>query len=133
MAGAEPVAHSPEDLLRLIEERLNAGDADGVAALYEQDAILVADPEKIVEGRAAILEGLRNFLAIKPRMVLNASRIVRNGNLAIVYQDWTISGTRPGGSIFSVDVRPTVVVRAQSDGSWRVAIDDPSVDEAPEG
>ena len=45
----------------------------------------------------------------------------------------TISGTRPDNSSFSVDVRPTVVARAQPDGTWRVVIDDPSVDAADHG
>jgi uncharacterized protein (TIGR02246 family) len=121
-------ARSPEDLLRLFEDGLNAGDADAVAALYEASAILVAEPQRVVKGRAAILDGLKNFVAVKPRMVLNASRIVRNGDIAILYSDWTMSGTRPDGTTFSVDVRPTVVAREHTDGVWRVAIDDPSVD-----
>jgi ketosteroid isomerase-like protein len=33
-------AAKPEDVTRLIVERLNAGDASGVAALYEPDAVL---------------------------------------------------------------------------------------------
>ena len=123
-------ARSPEDILRLFEDGLNAGDADAVASLYEATAILVAEPQRIVKGREAILDGLRNFVAAKPRMVLNASRIVRNGDIAILYSDWTMSGDRPDGSRFSVDVRPTVIARAHADGVWRIAIDDPSVDDA---
>ena len=33
-------AAEPEDLARLFVERANAGDADGLAALYEPDAVL---------------------------------------------------------------------------------------------
>ena len=123
-------ASSPDDLHRLFEQGLNAGNADAVAALYEEDAILVAEPDKIVKGRAAILDGLKNFLAIKPRMTLNAARVVRNGDIAILYSDWTISATRPDGSRFSSDVRPTVIARRHADGLWRIVIDDPSVDES---
>lgn len=127
-------AQSPEDILQLFQDGFRAHDAEAVAALYEADAILVADPEHIVKGRADILDGLKNFLAIKPRMVLNASRIVRKGDIAILYSDWTMSGVRQNGTSFSVDVRPTVIVRAQTDGTWLVAIDDPSVDDpATEG
>ena len=44
----------PEDLTRLFVERSNAGDAAGVAALYEEDAVLAYPPGKQTLGRAAI-------------------------------------------------------------------------------
>ena len=126
-------ARTPDDLHQLFLTRINAGDAEAVAALYEEDAILAADPQKVVRGRAAILDGLKNFLAIRPRMVLNAGRVLRNGSVAILYSDWTISATKPDGSLLSVDVRPTVVAREQPDGTWLVVIDDPSVGETATG
>ena len=36
----EARATEPEDVTRLVAERLNAGDAAGVAALYEPQAVL---------------------------------------------------------------------------------------------
>ena len=33
-------ARTPEDLTRLFVERANAGDADGLAALYAPDAVM---------------------------------------------------------------------------------------------
>ena len=47
-------AAEPEDLARLFVERANAGDADGLAALYEPDAVLAFPPGQVTEGRAAI-------------------------------------------------------------------------------
>jgi uncharacterized protein (TIGR02246 family) len=122
-------ARSPDDIHRLFAEGLNAGNAEAVADLYEDDAILVSDPKRIVKGRAAIRDGLINFLSIKPRLTLHAARVVRNGEIAILYSDWTIVGANPDGSSMSVDVRPTHVTRRQADGTWRIVIDDPSVDE----
>ena len=98
-------------------------------SLDEEDAILVSDPKRIIKGRAAILDGLINFLSIKPRLTLNASRVVRNGGLAILYSDWTIVGRNPDGSSMSVDVRPTHIARQQPDGAWCIVIDDPSVED----
>ncbi|HEU4543224.1 MAG TPA: hypothetical protein VFR23_18990 [Jiangellaceae bacterium] len=37
---AREQAFQPEDLSRFIVERLNAGDVDGMVALYEPDAVL---------------------------------------------------------------------------------------------
>jgi uncharacterized protein (TIGR02246 family) len=123
-------AQTPDDIHRLFADGINAGDADAVAALYEEDAILVADPNNIVRGREAILDGLKNFLTIGPRMTLNGARVVRNGDIALLYSDWTIKGKNPNGSLMTVDVRPTLVARRQADGAWKVVIDDPSVDAA---
>jgi hypothetical protein len=39
MSG-EAKAMQPEEVTRLVAERLNAGDAAGVAALYEPQAVL---------------------------------------------------------------------------------------------
>ena len=64
---------------------------------------------------------------------LNAARIVRNGDVALLYSDWTISSTSPEGVISTIDVRPTHVARQQPDGEWKFVIDDPSVDEPPAG
>src|ERR1051325_2603754 len=106
-------ANSPDDIHRLFADGLNAGNAEAVADLYEDTAILVSDPTRIVKGREAILDGLQNFLAIKPRMTLKAARVVRNGDVAILYSDWTIVGANPDGSTMSVEVRPTHVARRQ--------------------
>ena len=37
-------ARRPEDLTRLFVERANAGDADGIAVLYEPDAVMAYPP-----------------------------------------------------------------------------------------
>jgi len=40
----------PEDVTRLVAERLNAGDAAGVAALYEPQAVLACPADRPVTG-----------------------------------------------------------------------------------
>ena len=47
-------AMQPEDVTRLVAERLNAGDAAGVAALYEPQAVLAYPADRPVTGREAI-------------------------------------------------------------------------------
>ncbi len=53
MSG-EAKAMQPEDVTRLVAERLNAGDAAGVAALYELQAVLAYPADRPVTGRDAI-------------------------------------------------------------------------------
>jgi ketosteroid isomerase-like protein len=47
-------AAQPEDVTRLAAERLNAGDAAGVAALYEPRAVLAYPADRPVTGQEAI-------------------------------------------------------------------------------
>ena len=54
-----PSAREPEDLGRFFVERANAGDADGLAALYEPDAVLAGPGGQVLQGAQAI----RSFYA----------------------------------------------------------------------
>ena len=47
-------AMQPEDLARLFVERANAGDAEGLAALYEPDAVLAFPPGQETIGRVIV-------------------------------------------------------------------------------
>src|SRR3954464_12904265 len=47
-------ARTPEDITRLFVERANAKDAEGLAALYEEDAVMAYPPGSQTVGRTAI-------------------------------------------------------------------------------
>lgn len=47
-------AYDPQDLERLLVSRQNAGDVDGMAALYEPQAVLDWGGRKLLHGREAI-------------------------------------------------------------------------------
>jgi len=49
-------AVTPEDLTRLFVERANAKDAAGIAALYEENAVMAYPPGQQTVGRDAIRE-----------------------------------------------------------------------------
>ena len=51
---AREKASEPEDLGRMFIERANAGDVDGLVALYEPGAVLAFPPGKITTGSQAI-------------------------------------------------------------------------------
>src|SRR5664279_6641984 len=60
-------ARTPEDLTRLFVERSNEGDAAGVAALYEEQAVRAYPPGGQTVGRAAIRALWAKVLANAPR------------------------------------------------------------------
>jgi uncharacterized protein (TIGR02246 family) len=111
-------AHQPEDLARLFVERALERDADGLAGLYEPDAVLAYPPGQQTVGREAIREVFSAMLAAAPPFrVEEPLPTLRFGDLAM-------TSTRPadgtGGRV--------QVARRQADGSWLRIMDRP---EAP--
>src|ERR1700733_7676723 len=63
MSDTSERAASPEDLTRLFVDRANAGAADGLADLYEPDAVMAYPPGQQTVGRAAIRAVFAQMLA----------------------------------------------------------------------
>jgi ketosteroid isomerase-like protein len=110
-------AMTPEDITRLFVERSNAGDADGVAALYEPDAVMAYPPGSQTVGRDAIrafwasaLEGGPRFAYEEPLPTLIS------GDIAM-----TSTPPKDGGGARAQ------VVRRQPDGSWLRLLDHPEL------
>jgi ketosteroid isomerase-like protein len=109
-------ALQPEDLSRLLVERANAGDVDGVVALYEPDAVL-AVPDGVAEGAARIRRFYTELLATRPSFVPGEQRpALRVGDLALT------STTLADGTDATAEV-----ARRGADGTWRWVLDRPSV------
>lgn len=66
MSGREQ-AHEPEDLARLFVERANAKDAEGLAALYEPDAVPGFPPGQQAVRREAIRAAYEQMVAVAPQ------------------------------------------------------------------
>jgi uncharacterized protein (TIGR02246 family) len=108
-------ARKPEDLTRLFVERANAGDAAGIAALYEQDAVMAYPPGSQTVGRAAIRELWEKVLANAPHFEPETPLpTLVNGDLAL-----TSTPPKDGSGARAQ------VVRRQPDGTWLRLIDQP--------
>jgi ketosteroid isomerase-like protein len=113
----EARAMQPEDVTRLVVERLNAGDAAGVAALYESEAVLAYPADRPTVGRGAIQ-------AVYQRMVDAGLKFGSEAPLPTVrFGDLALTSTR---SADDTGVR-VQVLRRQLDGSWLRIIDRPEV------
>ena len=111
-------ALEPEDLSRFFVERANAGDVEGLVALYEPGAVLAFPPGQLSVGRAAIREAYAKLLADGPTFSPgDLQPVIRNdaGDLAL-------TSTRLAGRGATAEV-----ARRQPDGSWLWIIDQPAV------
>jgi ketosteroid isomerase-like protein len=113
-AEAAQRALQPEDLDRLFLERANAGDVDGVVALYEPGAVLAFPPGQLAIGTEAIRRVYAELLASPPGFAGVIRPAIRNGDIAIT------STTRAGNATVEV-------ARRQPDGTWLWMIDQPNV------
>ncbi len=108
-------AMRPEDLTRLFVERSNAGDAAGVAALYEPDAVMAYPPGQQTVGREAIRELWEKILANRPHFEPEPPLpTLISGDLAL-----TSTPPKDGAGARAQ------VVRRQADGSWLRVLDQP--------
>src|SRR5207247_9771722 len=79
-------ARSPEEVDALFEKALNAGDLEGLVALYEPDATLIPQPGQEAKGREAIRQALAPMVAGGAKIDLKLERTVRSGeDLAATY------------------------------------------------
>jgi uncharacterized protein (TIGR02246 family) len=108
-------AMKPEDITRLFVERSNAGDAAGVAALYEADAVLAFPPGSQTVGRDAIRKMWEQVLAKAPHFEPEQPLpTLISGNIAL-----TSTPPKDGAGARAQ------VVRRQPDGSWLRLLDQP--------
>jgi uncharacterized protein (TIGR02246 family) len=108
-------ARKPEDLTRLFVERANAGDADGIAALYEDEAVMAYPPGQVTVGRQAIRELWAKVLANRPHFEPEPPLPT------LISGDIALTSTPPKDQAGA----RAQVVRRQPDGSWLRLLDQP--------
>ncbi|GAA3775585.1 hypothetical protein GCM10022225_74440 [Plantactinospora mayteni] len=114
-ADAEHATH-PEDLSRLIVERLNAGDVDGLTALYEPHGVLALPDGEIATGSDEIRRAYQRMVADRPQFEPGIQQpTLLSGGLAL-------TSSRLANGVVTVEV-----ARRQADGTWLWVIDQPNV------
>jgi len=99
--GEREKALQPGDLSRLLTERANAADLDGIVALYEPDAMLAFPPGQVTTGHHAIRVLYEGMLSRKSTFPAGTQRpAIRNGDLAL-------TSTQLPGQVTVVVDRPT--------------------------
>jgi ketosteroid isomerase-like protein len=112
---ADEKAFKPEDLTRLFVERANKGDAAGLAALYEEKAVMAFPPGGVTVGRDAIRALWEKILSAAPHFEQESPLPT------LVSGDIALTSTPPKDGAGA----RAQVVRRQPDGSWLRLLDQP--------
>ena len=118
-------AETPEQVIELFSQFLNAGDLDGAVSLYDADAAFAPQPGIALTGLDAIREALAGFFALGPTITGQITKVLRAGDTALVSNAWSLTGTQPDGRPISMEGVSSDVVRRQPDGRWLLVVDDP--------
>ena len=105
-------AKEPNDLEKFFVERANAGDVEGLLALYEPNAIVAYGDGEVAIGLNQIREFFVKFLANRPQLDPSIqATALSSGDLALT------SSRLSNGDITAE------IARRQPDGSWLWVVD----------
>ncbi|MPZ86257.1 MAG: hypothetical protein GEV28_40160 [Actinophytocola sp.] len=109
-------ATTPNDLGRLFVERANAGDVEGLVALYEPEAVLAFPSGNFASGHTEIRAVYQDLVATAPAFQAGAQEP------AMISGDLALTSTRLVGGAVTVEI-----AHRQPDGTWLWAIDQPNI------
>ena len=105
-------AREPNDLEKFFVERANAGDVEGLVALYEPDATLACNDGNVMVGHRQIRQFFVHFLASRPKLAPSVQTpALSSGELALT------SSRLDNGDVTAE------IARRQPNGSWLWVVD----------
>jgi len=113
----------PEELHPAFVAAFNAGDLDGVHALYDPKAVFVVKPGQVTDGPEELRAALRRLIELGARLAVHPKTFVRSDDVILALGNYTLAGHRRDGTPFDVDSRFADVLRRQPDGGWLIAVD----------
>ena len=116
---------APETFLNSFADELNKGNLSYLLSLYETDACYVSQSGEIVKGHENIRQILQKFIDMKGKLETSVKNVFNTRDIALVISEWSFGGTGPDGNAVSLRGKATDVLRQQSDGTWRIVIDNP--------
>jgi ketosteroid isomerase-like protein len=112
-------AKSPEEICRLFQQSIAAGDLNSLLSLYDPEAVFLNQSGEVKTGEAGLREALAPLAAAQARCDYTIRQIIQSGDIALMHTDWQVTSPQPM-STYAIEV-----ARRQPDGTWRWLIGDP--------
>lgn len=100
-------------------------DIDGVLETYENDAIVMFEPQKPVQGKETLRAVFTQFVEMNPKYTFSGHEIYISGDIATHTAPWKMIGQLPDGNKIEQSGLSVAVLRKQSDGNWLMIQDNP--------
>jgi uncharacterized protein (TIGR02246 family) len=113
------------DVILKMTDAFHKKDLKGVLESYEPNAVIVFEPEKPSSGLDAISDGFKGFFTLDPTFKYSGHEVFINGDLAMHFAPWTMTGRMPDGSAVKQSGLSVVVLRKQPNGKWLMVFDNP--------
>lgn len=101
-------------------EAANRKDSAAVAAYYADDATIVGTESPLAEGRAAIQSGFAKSFPVSRLESIDSRELVVSGDIAYDWGTFKQQVTMPNQKPQTIDGYYLVVLKRQSDGSWKI-------------
>lgn len=122
----EASTNTPAGLMKLFSKYASEGDVEALLSLYEPNAVFQPEFGATIRGYAQLRPANEEFLAFKPRISYTSDpEVLIVEDIALVTNFWTMTAALPDGTDMTDGGTSADVLRRQSDGTWRVLIDQP--------
>jgi uncharacterized protein (TIGR02246 family) len=119
-------AYNAGDVHPIYVKAFNSGDIEATVVCYEPGGCFVAKSGRVARGTAELREVYSITFENKPTIKVDIGKIIPAGeDLALIIGEWTSkSQTSAGEKVWSGTF--TDIVRRQSDGTWKLVLDNPN-------
>jgi len=108
-----------EDAHATLAAAFNTGDVATVISMYDVTGIIVPEPNKPVSGRQQFEDSIKAILCIKGKMEIKTVYCLQTGSIALGRSEWSITD----GEEVKVAAKGIEVMQQQTDGTWKIIID----------
>ena len=100
-------------------------DIDGVLATYEENAIVMFEPQKPVQGKETLRAAFTQFVGMNPQYTFSGHEVYISGDIATHISPWKMVGQMPDGTKIEQSGLSIAILRKQTDGNWLMIQDNP--------
>jgi ketosteroid isomerase-like protein len=117
------VPDSPEHAAELLDRAFNEGNLKAVLGFYESAAVVVTEPGKLARGSEELRDFFQQAMGSGASAKQLKTHVIEADGLALFLSRWSFCMGNGNPEASSRTFIATTVFRKQSDGTWKILID----------